>query len=43
MDVLLCLDANEVDLGDLSSRYGDGGGREEDWLQHSEPADLHLL
>ena len=43
MDVLLGFDANEVDLGDLSSRYGDRGGWQEDWLQHPEPADLHLL
>ena len=43
MDVLLRLDADEVDLGDLSSRDGDRGGGEEDWLQHAEPADLHLL
>ena len=43
MDVLLCFDANEVDLGDLSSWYGHRGGWEEDWLQHSESADLHLF
>ena len=43
MDVLFCLDANEVDLGDLSSWYGHRGGRQEDWLQHSESADLHLF
>ena len=43
MDVLLCFDSDEVDLGYLSSGYGHRCGREEDRLEDSEPADLHLL
>ena len=43
MDVLFRFDPDEVDLRYLSSRYGDRRGRQEDRLQHAEPADLHLL
>ena len=43
MDVLFRFDPDEVDLRYLSSRYGDRSGWEEDRLQDSESADLHLL
>ena len=43
MNALFCLDADEVDLWDLSSGDGNSRGGQEYWLQHSEGADLHLL